>query len=91
LTFLFGNDIILEILRVRCFIMRLTIGSLVKATGLCEATIRKYTDEGKIPHQRAESGWRIFTEESIERAKKLAGIENDGGLASQDGDASKLT
>lgn len=55
--------------------MRLTIGALVKATGLCEATIRKYTDEGKIPHQRAESGWRIFTEESIERAKRLAGID----------------
>jgi len=55
--------------------MRLTIGALVKATGLCESTIRKYTDNGMIPHQRAESGWRIFTEESVKKAKELAGIE----------------
>jgi len=55
---------------------RLTIGALVKATGLCEATIRKYTDEGKIPHQRAESGWRIFDENSIKKAQMLAGIRS---------------
>lgn len=55
--------------------MRLTVADIVKETGFCAETIRKYADSGKIPYRRAESGWRIFNEESIEAARKLAGIQ----------------
>lgn len=54
--------------------MRLTITALVKATGLCSDTLRKYADAGQIPHIRDANNWRIFSEQSIEAARQLAGL-----------------
>jgi DNA-binding transcriptional MerR regulator len=54
--------------------MRLTITDMVKETGLCPDTIRKYADSGKIPSIRDANSWRIFNEKSLEVAKGLAGI-----------------
>ena len=54
--------------------MRLKLMHMVKATGLCPQTIRKYADAGYIPVTRDVNGWRIFDENSIEVARQLAGI-----------------
>ena len=54
---------------------RLTISDMVRETGLCESTLRKYADCGKIPHSRDANHWRVFTEASIEAARQLAGIK----------------
>ena len=54
--------------------MRLTITALVKATGLCSDTLRKYADTGQILHIRDANNWRIFSEQSIEAARQLAGL-----------------
>ena len=53
---------------------RFTITDLVRESGLCAATLRKYSDSGKIPVSRDANNWRVFTEESIEMAKEIAGV-----------------
>lgn len=58
--------------------MRLTVTDIVRESGLCPDTVRKYADKGRIPNQRDANGWRIFTEESINVARKLAGLTNKG-------------
>ena len=65
--------------------MRLTIKDIIKETGYCADTIRKYADSGKIPHGRTEGGWRVFSEKSIEAARELAGMSK---LTSSGDDAS---
>ena len=55
---------------------RLTISDMVRETGLCESTLRKYADCGKIPHSRDANQWRVFNEASIEAARQIAGISN---------------
>lgn len=54
--------------------MRFTVKDIAKQCGLCPDTVRKHADEGRIPYRRDVNGWRIFTEESIDRARQLAGI-----------------
>jgi DNA-binding transcriptional MerR regulator len=54
---------------------RFTVTDLVRESGLCPDTIRKYADTGKIPVKRDANNWRVFNKGSSEAAKKLAGVD----------------
>lgn len=56
--------------------MRLTVTDIVRESGLCPDTVRKYADRGRIPNKRDANGWRIFNEDSVNIAKALAGLTN---------------
>lgn len=53
--------------------MRYTVKDLARASGLCRKTIRKYADAGRLPFTRDLNNWRVFGENAIEKAKKIAG------------------
>ena len=62
---------------------RFTVTDLVRESGLCPDTIRKYADAGKIPARRDANNWRVFNESSIQVARELAGVvEEKSVLAS---------
>ncbi|MBC8234182.1 MerR family transcriptional regulator [bacterium] len=56
---------------------RLTVTKLSQISGLCTKTIQKYADMGKLPHRRDTNNWRIFDAESVEIARRLAGLKKD--------------
>ncbi len=60
--------------------MRLTISDVVKASGFCRDTIKKFADSGVLPNQRDVNNWRVFAPEALEIAKELAGIKSDKEL-----------
>lgn len=54
--------------------MRYTVKDIAEKSGFSKDTIRRHADEGRIPCARDYNQWRVFNEQSIEVAKKLAGI-----------------
>jgi DNA-binding transcriptional MerR regulator len=52
---------------------RLLVSDVAEIVGLNSATIRKLADEGKIRSQRDWNNWRVFSQEEVERLKRLAG------------------
>jgi DNA-binding transcriptional MerR regulator len=52
---------------------RLLVSDVAEIVRLNSATIRKLADEGKIRSQRDWNNWRVFSQEEVERLKRLAG------------------
>jgi len=61
--------------------MRYTVKDIAKESGFSKDTIRKHADAGQIPCARDINQWRVFNENSIKIAKRLAfgELANDEG------------
>lgn len=64
--------------------MRYTVKDIAKESSFSKDTIRKHADSGQIPCARDINQWRVFNENSIKIAKRLA----FGELANLDGEQS---
>lgn len=53
------------------------IHEVAEATGKHENTIRRFIKRGLIPEPKKEwNGWRVFSEQDVERIKKLIGQDD---------------
>lgn len=54
------------------------IGELARRTDVAPRLLRYYEQQGLIAAQRADNGYRVYTEDDVERVERIAGLVRAG-------------